>query len=114
MPQYALAQLDQLVDVGGGDATIADRDRRLHHRQRHALGTVAEQLQVALLGGQHAVMRVLVTKVDIAPQDGGEHLACLAVITFAVPQRVVAVETDQLQHGLSRVLKLWRPRKTSP
>src|SRR6185312_5807143 len=40
-------------------------------------------------------------EVDIAPDDLREEVIRLAVIAFAVPQRVVAVETDKLQHAIN-------------
>ncbi len=106
-----LAQFDQAMDVGRVDPTGADRDGGFHHRQRHALGAVAEQREVALLGGQHRVVHALVGKVDIAPDDLREELIRLAVIAFAVPQRVVAVETDQLQHAVSPAQPTSRPSR---
>jgi hypothetical protein len=93
-----LADLHQLMDIRRRDATLGDGDGRFHHRQRHALGAVAEQFQVAPLGGQHARLDVRIGDIHIAPDQRRELHAGLAVIALAVPERIVAVETDELEH----------------
>src|SRR5580698_4799777 len=93
-----LADLHQLMDVGGRDAALGDGDGRFHHRQRHALCAIAEQLQIAPLGGQHARLYVRIGDIHIAPDQRRELHAGLAVIALAVPERIVAVETDELEH----------------
>ena len=98
MLQHRLAKLDDPMDIACRNALPSHRDRRFHHRQRHALGTVAEQLEIALLGRQHVGLHAVISKIDVATDNGGECRVRLLVIILAVPQRVVAVEADQLKH----------------
>ena len=44
-------------------------------------------------------------QVYVAADDGGKGIVRLPVVVLAVPQRVVAVETDQSEHGSVSLLR---------
>ena len=96
MTQDALAELDQTVEIVRGDALTAQHDRGLDHRQRHALGAVAEQLEIAPLGLEQALVHARIAEVDVGPEHALEFGVCGLEIVLAAPQRIVGVEADQV------------------
>jgi hypothetical protein len=98
MLQHAFAQLDNLVDIYRRNTLVGHCNGGFHHRQRHALGAIAKQLQVALLGRQHIGLHPAIGQIHVATDDSGECRVGLLVVILAMPQRVITVEADKLKH----------------
>src|SRR4051794_4238625 len=89
--------VDDRRDLVGCDARIRELDRRFDHRQRERLHAVPEQPEVAHLGGEQPLVEVVLP--DIWLHQFAEPLLRHREDRLVVPQRVVAVERDQLDHG---------------
>jgi hypothetical protein len=99
MRQHFLADTDQAVEVTRTDQPSGDIERRLDHRQRHALGAVTEHMDVAGFDREQALVDAYVAEVDVGPDDAFELGLCGVVVVLALPERIVPVKSDQFEHG---------------
>ncbi len=104
MPEHLFAQVQDARQIRGTDARIGHRHGRLEHRQRHALGPVAEQQDVGLFGGQQAIVQGAVGQIEVGREDALELGVRGAKVDFAVPEGVVGVEAHEGDGARRRAL----------
>ena len=96
MGQHFLADADQSMQVAGTDQATGDIESRLDHRQGHALGAITEDVDIAGLDREQALVHARIGEIDIATDDALELGLRGVVEILALPQRVIAIEADQL------------------
>jgi hypothetical protein len=80
------------------ETAVGQRDGRLHQRQREARHAVAEVRDVGALGGVDARLDLVAVEVNTGlSEQAAEPLAAVAIASLVVPQRVVAVERDEVE-----------------
>jgi hypothetical protein len=89
-----LAHRDDALDGGAVDAVPRQRQGRLDHREGEALDPVAEDGEVAPLGGHQR--RVDRLRVDPGLEQGDVALLGDVEVALAVPEGVVRVHADEL------------------
>ena len=95
-----------------GDPPVGDLDGRLDQRQRERLHAVAEQRQVAALDLEEPRVEGGVVEVDVRTHEVAEAILGVDEEVLAVPEGVVAVERDDLDHPCPRSAAhaaAWRP-----
>jgi hypothetical protein len=108
--QRGTPDFDHAMQVPRTDALTGHLDGGLQHRERHALHAVTEDLQVAALDVQQVLMRARIREIHVRTEDRLEVGFRLPVVVLALPQRVVAVETDP-SDARHRMLSFHVPRR---
>src|SRR3546814_15773920 len=106
LPYTTLSDLHDLMDFRRRNAAAGELERRLHHGGREALDAVAEELEVAHLHGEERVVDVLTR--PIAADDLLELLLGVLEEVLVVPERIVGIEGDGVDHGIFPQPKIGR------
>ena len=94
--QQPLAQVEDGADLAAGDPPAGQFDGGLDERQGEGLGPVAVDGEVGPLGGHHPLVDHAGIAVDVGRNQGDEPGMGVDEVALAVPERVVAVERDDL------------------
>src|SRR5262249_55863637 len=95
--EHLAGQFDDPADLGAADPPFGQFDRRFDHREREAFNAVAVMFQVADFGLVHPALYPIL--VVIMGKDVQGLPLRAAVDRLVVPQRVVGVECDHVEHN---------------
>ena len=93
-----LGERNRSAQVGAGNPAAREIDRRLDQREREARHAVTEELEVGELGLVDMRLDLVRGELDArAGQQPSKPLAPVAIAALVVPERVVAVERDEIE-----------------